>query len=493
MQQNVYNKGNQFDFYSQYSAISPDQEGSYSRNGVTAMFGKRKRPSAPKPPQPPKQRHQKPVASLKSVRQYQKREEKRIRELEKGLKDQRLGLYIHIPFCKSKCAYCDFYSLPGYESRMDAYAKALSANLTEMSASVSSRTVDTVYIGGGTPSIFGEKRLKELLRIVEKTYHLDKNCEITMECNPESVTSGLIRTVRKAGVNRISLGMQSAQDDELKAVSRPHSMAQVQRAVTIIRKEKISNLSLDLIYGLPEQSMLNWKNSVEAAIALGPEHLSLYALTLEEGTPLWNRRDTVPMADDDELAERYLWAVRRLEIAGYRQYEISNFAKPGYESRHNQKYWRGEEYVGFGPAAHSDFGGCRYSYIADLEGYIDGMSSGRQIVADSDQIPEKERAREYLMLRLRTVEGVQGDEYHDRFLMAFAPIEAKLKEYASHGWALYQEGRWHFTPEGFLLSNQLIGKILEIQEAEMVKLSAVKIREQADLEQFTGKRHAEKG
>lgn len=456
------------------------------------MFGKRKRPSAPKLPQPPKQRHQKPVASLKSVRQYQKREEKRIKELEKGLKDQRLGLYIHIPFCKSKCAYCDFYSLPGHESRMDAYARALSTNLTEMSVSVSARTVDTVYIGGGTPSIFGEKRLKELLKLIEKTYQLDKDCEITMECNPDSVTPSLMRTVRKAGVNRISLGMQSGQDDELKAVGRPHSVAQVQQAVAVIRKEKIRNLSLDLIYGLPEQSMLDWKNNVETALAMAPEHLSLYALTLEEDTPLWNQRNSAPMADDDELAERYLWAVKRLEIAGYRQYEISNFAKPGYESRHNQKYWRGEEYVGFGPAAHSDFGGCRYSYIADLEGYIDGMSSGKQIVADSDQIPEKERAREYLMFRLRTVEGIQGEEYHDRFRMAFAPIEAKLEEYASHDWAVCQEGRWHLTPEGFLLSNQLIGGILEVQEAEMVKRSAVKLREQADLEQYPGKRHAEK-
>ncbi|MCD7829569.1 MAG: radical SAM family heme chaperone HemW, partial [Clostridiales bacterium] len=346
------------------------------------MFGKKKSPA-------PKKRHQKPVTNLKTVRQHQKREEKRIKELERSLRGRTLGVYIHIPFCKSKCAYCDFYSLPGHESRMDAYALALSANLSELAPSMGSYTVDTVYLGGGTPSIFGEQRLKNLLTLLHKTLHLAKNCECTMECNPDSVTTSLMRTVRKAGVNRISLGMQSAQDAELRAVGRPHTMEQTRQAVRAIRKAKIKNLSLDLIYGLPGQTMESWQASVEEALALGPEHLSLYALTLEEGTPLWAARERTPLADDDEMADRYLWAVERLKAAGYEQYEISNFAKPGYASRHNQKYWRCEEYVGFGPAAHSDFGGCRYSYIADLEDYIDGMSSGKELVAESEQIPEK--------------------------------------------------------------------------------------------------------
>ncbi|MCD8190193.1 MAG: radical SAM family heme chaperone HemW [Clostridiales bacterium] len=433
------------------------------------MFGNRKSPT-------PKKRHKKPVTNLKTVRQHQKREEKRIKELERSLRDRTLGVYIHIPFCKSKCAYCDFYSLPGHESRMDAYALALAANLNELAPSMASYTVDTVYLGGGTPSIFGEQRLKNLLNLVIKTLHLAKDCEFTMECNPDSVTPSLIRTVRKAGVNRISLGMQSAQDDELRAVGRPHTMEQTRKAVQAIRKGKIKNLSLDLIYGLPGQTMESWQASVEEAIALGPEHLSLYALTLEEGTPLWAARERTPMADDDEQADRYLWAVERLKTAGYEQYEISNFAMPGYASRHNQKYWRGEEYVGFGPAAHSDFGGCRYSYIADLEGYIDGMASGRELVAESEQIPEKERAREYLMFRLRTAEGILQEEYHRLFRMNFAPLQNKLEEYAAQGWAVSEKGRWHFTPEGFLRSNLLIGEILEAQEADMVKNSAVNLR-----------------
>ena len=450
------------------------------------FFGNKKTGNRVTPP--PRPRHQKPVASLKTVRRHQKQEEKRIRELEKGLKDHRLGLYLHIPFCKSKCAYCDFYSLPGHEVRMDAYLKALCANLTEMESSVQARTVDTVYIGGGTPSFFGEKRLKTLLNTIHKTFQLAKDCEFTMECNPESVTPKLIKTVRKGGVNRISLGMQSAQNDELKAVGRPHTFDQVQSAVAAIRKAGIKNLSLDLIYGLPEQSDEDWKHSVEAALALAPEHLSLYALTLEEGTPLWKRRNLVPMADDDALADRYLWAVQRLKEAGLEQYEISNFAQPGWESRHNLKYWRGQEYIGFGPSAHSDFGGCRYSYVSDLEEYIDGMVSGTPIVAESEQIPQKERAREYLIFRLRTTEGIDSEEYRHRFRMDFAPLRAKLEEYEAHGWAVRtspadaasEQGsgeQWHFTPEGFLLSNQLIGGLLEIQESEMVRHSASALRE----------------
>lgn len=441
------------------------------------MFGRKTYQSSSSAPRPRKKRHIKPVLNLKTVRRHQKREEKRIRELERSLKEQRLGIYIHIPFCKSKCAYCDFYSLPNREVRMDAYLSALSANIREMAESAAGRRANTVYIGGGTPSHFGEKRLKELVRLVTKTFPLDKGYEFTVECNPESVTLPLIKTLRKNGVNRISLGMQSAIDRELKEVGRPHTFETVKNAVALIRKAKITNLSLDLIYGLPHQTMESWQTSVEAALALSPEHISFYALTLEEGTPLYEavERGRVSVAEDDELADRYLWAVERLAEAGYQQYEVSNFSKPGYPSRHNLKYWRGEEYVGFGPGAHSDFGGCRYSYLPDLEGYIDGMTSGKPIVAEYEQIPEKERAREYLMLRLRTVEGVSGSEYA-RFRMSFEPIQKQMEQYAAQGWMVCEKDRWHFTPKGFLLSNTLIGGILEVQEQEMMRGSAVTLR-----------------
>lgn len=412
----------------------------------------------------PKPKQRKAPVDLKNVKQHQKRQEQRIRQLERERRKKHLGVYIHIPFCKSKCTYCDFYSVPHAESQMDAYLRALLAQIDEVAPSVEGMTVDTVYIGGGTPSYFGEKRLKELLKRVNKTFSLDKQVEFTVECNPDSVTKHLIKTLVKGGVNRISLGVQSAQDDELAAVGRPHNFEQAKAAVELIRKGKIKNLSLDLIYGLPKQSMEDWQKSVEAAVALQPEHLSLYALTLEEGTPLWNQRQVTPMADNDEQADRYLWAVEYLSRQNYRQYEISNFAKEGYTSRHNLKYWMGEEYVGFGPGAHSYVGGCRYSYIRDLKGYIQAMTAGGQVVEESNQILPQERGREYLIFRMRTIYGIEEQVYRSQYRMNWAPIEEKLREFAGHGWAVEEDGAWHFTPEGFLLSNQLIGQLLEVQE-----------------------------
>lgn len=401
----------------------------------------------------------------KQIKQHQKRERKLQKQRLKELRGRRLGLYLHIPFCKQKCDYCDFYSLAGNQDRMEDYLKALTLHLEEVAPRAEGFTVDSVYIGGGTPSVFGEERLKRLLKTVDKYYHLERHCETTVEVNPDSVTPRLLKVLRKGRVNRISMGVQSCHDEELAQVNRPHTFAQAQAAVEMIRSAGFTNLNLDLIFGLPDQTMAGWQESVEAVLALEPEHLSLYGLTLEEDTPLWQRRDQLTLADGDQQADMYLWAVERLAQAGYDQYEISNFAKEGKRSRHNLKYWMSREYVGFGPGAHSDFGGRRYSYVRDLERYIDGMLSGGKIVDASELIPFEERGYEYLMLRLRTVMGIDGVEYNRTFRMNFDPLEELLCQYRDRGWAVQEEsGRWHFTPQGFLLSNQLIGELLEAQE-----------------------------
>ncbi|MGN1004280.1 MAG: radical SAM family heme chaperone HemW, partial [Oscillospiraceae bacterium] len=254
--------------------------------------------------------------------------------------DQTLGLYIHIPFCHSKCAYCDFYSLPGQEKRMDDYQRALLHHLAEAAPRAASYTVDTVYFGGGTPSFYGEKRLIELLKWVKKKYKVDKQAEITLEANPDSVDQKMLKRLRRAGVNRISLGVQSADDGQLASLGRPHTFAQASQAVAWARKAKFQNLSLDLIYGLPGQSMASWRDTVEQVLSLEPEHISAYGLKVEEGTPLFCRVEKGEvLPDDDAQADCYLWTVERLERAGYGQYEISNFARPGFSSRHNCKYW----------------------------------------------------------------------------------------------------------------------------------------------------------
>ena len=299
-----------------------------------------------------------------------------------------LGLYIHIPFCKSKCAYCDFYSLPRSESRMDDYTDALCAHLAETAPFAAGHLVDTVYFGGGTPSYLGTKRLVKILKTILKKYKVDKQAEITLEANPDSAGDWKeLRTLRRCGFNRLSLGMQSADDEELSEIGRVHTMAQTEAAVEAARKAKFQNLSLDLIYGLPHQTLEGWQKNLSAALDLTPEHLSCYGLKVEEGTPLFARRGTAGLPGDDAQADMYLYTVEFLKAQGYEQYEISNFAKPGCASRHNLKYWTLGEYAGFGPGAHSDFGGVRYAYTKDLEGYIRGVRDHAPMLSESDRIP----------------------------------------------------------------------------------------------------------
>ena len=391
---------------------------------------------------------------------------------------EKLGIYIHIPFCRSKCDYCDFYSLAGQDGRMDDYQKALLAHIKETAPQARGWQVDTVYFGGGTPSYYGEKRLRELLRLIGKRFDLAKDAEITVECNPDSVELKMLQALRRAGVNRLSLGVQSACDRELLSLHRPHSFQQAIQAMALARKAKFQNVSLDLIYGLPGQDLAGWQDTVEQVLALKPEHLSCYGLKVEEGTPLdyrVSRGEQLP--DDDAQADMYLWMVERLAQEGLLQYEVSNFARSGHQSRHNLKYWMGRPYIGFGPGAHSDFGGRRYSFVRDLEAYISGVLEGGAVIDSSDLIPARERGSEYLMLRLRTTRGIEEWEYRREFFLDFDPIEQKLEEYEQQGWAERCDRRWHLTPQGLLLSNQLIGDLLTVQEEATLEKTLPRLKQ----------------
>ena len=375
-----------------------------------------------------------------------------------------LGLYLHIPFCKSKCVYCDFYSLSGREERMDDYCKALRRHLEEGAAAARQHRVDTVYFGGGTPTLLGWRRLGKLLGTVEAKYRLSRAPEITLEANPESAQSARdLRRLRRAGFNRLSLGVQSADDALLRRLGRIHTWQEAVSAVRAAREAGFQNLSLDLIYGLPGQTMDAWRDTVEKAAALEPEHLSCYGLKVEEGTPLAARAAAgrLDLPDDDWQAEAYLWTVERLEQLGYGQYEISNFARPGFASRHNTRYWLMQEYAGFGPGAHSDFGETRYAYGRDLEGYIRGVLEGTLHTAEAERIPPAEREREYLMLALRTVSGVNRRFFERQFRRRFAPLEAVFRSLEAAGCAQPTENGWRLTPRGFLVSNAVIRELWE--------------------------------
>lgn len=377
--------------------------------------------------------------------------------------DARLGIYIHIPFCASKCGYCDFYSKAGCKEQMPRYQQALLMHIEEAASRIAPAYIDTVYFGGGTPSYYGAKRLCEILEAVKCTGRLLKSAEITVEANPDSMKPAELRQLRKAGVNRLSVGMQSANNDILKMIGRRHNFKQVEMAVKNARAAGFDNISLDLIYGLPSQTRSEWADTLARALELHPEHISGYGLKLEPGTPMYAYHDTPLIPDDDEQADMYLCMVETLERYGYTQYEISNFCIKGYESRHNLKYWRLEDYMGFGPGAHSCMGRQRYSYVRDLDGYIAGVLGDADMIDEYEQIGDFERGAEYLMLGMRTVYGISQKEYYAIYRSDFSGIERTLREFEARGWAVQQGDRWRFTPSGFLLSNVLIGKLLEAQ------------------------------
>jgi len=377
-----------------------------------------------------------------------------------------LGIYIHVPFCRSKCQYCDFYSVTTKEDRLlEGYLRAVCDHIKEAGALAPNYLVDTIYFGGGTPSFFGADGMAAILNTVRKSFDVAGGAEITFEANPDSVSDRLLRRLRNEGFNRVSLGIQCDDDEILKKLGRPHTYSQAVAAVKRIRKMGFKNLSVDLMYGLPGQSLTAWEKTLQNVLRLQPEHISCYGLSVEEGTPFYDYQEFCNLADDDTQADMYLSAIEILRQHGYRQYEISNFCKKGHVSRHNLKYWQGGEYLGFGPNASSDFGGRRFAIIRDLRGYIDGIRSGAQVLREVQEVPPRERAGEYLMMRLRTAAGVDPKEYESRYLLPFAPLQSKLNQYKEQGYASRTfDGRWHLTPTGFLLSNTIISDLLVIQD-----------------------------
>ena len=377
-----------------------------------------------------------------------------------------LGLYIHVPFCRSKCQYCDFYSLTTKDDKlMDSYLDAMTRHIKEAGSLAPNHKVDTIYFGGGTPSFFGADGMATLLTAVRRYFDVANDAEITFEANPDSVSDKLLRRLKAEGFNRVSLGVQCDDDEILKKIGRPHNYAQAVTAVERIRKAGYKNLSLDLMYGLPGQTREGWEKTLRRVLSLNPEHISCYGLKVEERTPLYEYKDIANLPDDDAQADMYLAAVDILRSKGYRQYEISNFAKKGLISKHNMKYWTGGEYLGFGPDASSDFAGKRFTMVRDLLGYVDGIKSGGRVVSELHEIPSRERAGEFLMTRFRTTDGVDPLEYERKYLLPFAPLEAALQRCAQQHLATKSSnGSWHLTPEGFLVSNSILSDLLLIQD-----------------------------
>ena len=377
-----------------------------------------------------------------------------------------LGIYIHVPFCRSKCMYCDFYSVTNDEyTLLENYRKAICQHIREAGTQAPDYLVDTVYFGGGTPSFFGADGMAAILTAIRKHFDVSPSAEITFEANPDSVSPRLLRRLRNEGFNRVSLGVQCDDDNILSLIGRPHNYEQAVEAYKLIRKKGFRNVSVDLMYGLPGQSLEAWQQTLENVLKLKPEHISCYGLKVEEGTPLYEIQAEANLADDDTQADMYLSTIDILRQHGYRQYEISNFCRKGHISRHNMKYWSGDEYLGFGPDAASDFGGRRFTAVRDVHSYIDGILNGGMVLREVLDVPSRDRAGEYLMMRLRTSMGVTAEEYERKYLLPFAPLEAALEDFRQRHLAVRTyDGRWHLTPQGYLLSNTIISDLLIIQE-----------------------------
>lgn len=379
--------------------------------------------------------------------------------------NKRLGIYIHIPFCKRKCAYCDFYSYAPRDTRVyTAYVDALISHMKSYKTVGADYAPDTVYIGGGTPTVLPAEEMMRLLRGLKSSFRLTKGAEITMECNPATVGYEDLHRYRKAGVNRLSLGLQSSDANELRILGRLHSARDFVSTYRAARQAGFDNINIDLMYGLPQQSFGSWAESLRFAVALAPEHLSLYGLKLEEGTPLCENADKYKFPDDETEFSMYRYAISFLAQNGYRQYEISNFARPGYECLHNLKYWNCEEYLGFGPSAHSYFADVRFSFKPSVSNYIKNVEgrTDEEMTDDYEEIPLRERLGEYVMLRMRLTDGIDKKEFFRLFGKDFdRTFGAKLEPYIKGGFVDCSGGACRFTTTGMFVSNYILSDILE--------------------------------
>ena len=344
------------------------------------------------------------------------------------MRRKQIGLYIHIPFCKQKCSYCDFCSYAEKQDLISKYIKCLLQEIKEVGSNNRADfgngkddlfSVKTIYIGGGTPSLIESKYIVQTIEEIKSNFELDENAEITIEVNPGTVTLEKLEDYNKAGINRLSIGLQSTHEHLLKEIGRIHTYLDFLDTFRFAREAGFENINVDLMIGLPNQTLAEVQDSIEEIVSMEPEHISVYSLILEEGTPLFKKVEEGLELPDEELERKMYWTVKQiLEANGYNHYEISNFAKQGYESKHNLDCWNQKEYIGFGVAAHSYTNGIRYSNIENLEQYIKNYEEDKteeNLVFHEKQDMEAMQ-KEYMLLGLRKIAGVSIQEFKIKFV-----------------------------------------------------------------------------
>jgi len=360
-----------------------------------------------------------------------------------------VGIYIHIPFCKSRCIYCGFYSTTEH-SLSDRYIGSLVEEMGERKGYLHGEPIHSIYIGGGTPSQLSASQLSTLVLSLRENFKIASDVEFTIECNPDDVTIEYASLIASLGINRVSMGAQTFSDERLRFIHRRHTSSQVAEAVNNLRKVGICNISIDLIYGFPGETMGEWLSDIDRALALDVNHISAYGLMIEEGTPLYNMNITP--ADEETYRSMYYALLDRLEKAGYEHYEVSNFARYGYRSHHNSGYWHSMLYLGLGAAAHSYDGDSRQWNVSDLQRYLQGdMVEEREVLSSNDKYDDM------VMLRLRTVEGIDINEVDAKYRNYFLK---NVRKFVDSGDIVVSSSRYSIARQSLYISDYITAELM---------------------------------
>lgn len=374
-----------------------------------------------------------------------------------------LGLYIHIPFCVKKCEYCDFLSWNAGEEERQQYVAALLSEIESYREFAKGYRVSTIFIGGGTPSVLLPKQMEDILQKIYEIFELERRPEITVEVNPGTVDEEKLQCYKENGVNRLSRGLQSVKDEKLRLLGRIHTYQEFVESYELARKAGFDNISIDLISSVPGQTLQEWKEELETAAAQNPEHISVYQLIIEEGTPFYEKYAEHPelLPDEETSREIYLWTGKFLKEAGYEQYEISNYAKPGKESRHNLKYWERGDYLGLGLGAASMVRNIRMSNTKDMRTYLERCDKPKTMREDVQFLEEPRQMEEFMFLGLRKTRGVSKKEFKRIFGREMDMVyEKALHKCLENGMLLEHKDRIFLSEEGTLLSNMVLSEFL---------------------------------
>lgn len=378
--------------------------------------------------------------------------------------DKKIGIYIHIPFCVKKCAYCDFLSGPADEATKSDYVDAL---IEEIYHSSCDDTVATIFFGGGTPSTLNPLLIEDIMNVLKATFNILDEAEITIECNPGTVSIGKLMAYKSVGINRISFGLQSADNLELHSIGRIHTFESFVESYEMARRAGFDNINVDLISALPNQTIASWKNTLGKLLLLRPEHISAYSLILEEGTPLYKviqaeREQGVDrMPCEENEREMYYLTSEMLKRAGYIHYELSNYAQQGFECQHNLSYWESSFYLGFGIGAASYYNGIRYKNVDDIHKYIAYAPDKDKIITDIVELTKKNKMEEFMFLGLRKINGVLKSEFFERFGVTFDSVYGEVTaKFVREGLLVQHEDRVYLTARGIDVSNTVMSEYL---------------------------------